>query len=54
MSVLQRGFIEAGDWRTQMVQSYKLVVLGEGGVGKSGEEGRREREGGDVSYNGGT
>ena len=46
MSVLQRGYIEAGDWKTQMVQSYKLVVLGEGGVGKSG----KKREGDQLQW----
>lgn len=40
MSVLQRKYAEDSE-RAQMVQSYKLVVLGEGGVGKSGENYRR-------------
>ena len=41
MSVLNRKHLESADLVQggKMVQSYKIAVLGEGGVGKSGETG---------------
>lgn len=47
MSALNRKHLESADvvQGSRMVQSYKIAVLGEGGVGKSGEkELGRERE----------
>lgn len=38
MSVLNRSHLESGNVGTKMVQTYKIAVLGDGGVGKSGEK----------------
>ena len=46
MSVLNRKHLESADvvQGSRMVQSYKIAVLGEGGVGKSGEKSCGETE----------
>ena len=46
MSVLNRKHLESADvlQAGKMVQSYKIAVLGEGGVGKSGEKGALGRQ----------
>ena len=46
MSITHRSPLDSSSGGTKMVQTYKIAVLGDGGVGKSGEgEGEGEGEG---------
>lgn len=44
MSITHRSPLDSSSGGTKMVQTYKIAVLGDGGVGKSGE-GESEGEG---------
>ena len=44
MSITHRSPLDSSSGGTKMVQTYKIAVLGDGGVGKSGE-GEGEGEG---------